>query len=458
VTDRPLIPLLALLALAACADDAGFRAVDRAEQLPGGDTTNRFLLGPNAFLRPAANLDRGDLQAFYGGNGFFNQSWVVAPASTMARDGLGPLFNARTCSGCHFRDAKARPPEDGLGPFVGLLFRIQTMGPGGPSPHPVYGAQLQDQAMRGVPAEVVPRVTWEYTTAMYADGTPYTLRRPSFSFEDPGYGPLGEDLMVSARIAPHMVGLGLLEAIPTGRLEELADPDDLDGDGISGRINYVDSDEGLVAGRFGWRAESPTIIHQSASAFLGDMGLTSREAPRDDCTSSQAECRTAPNGGDPEVSDFILERVAHYSASIAVPVRRSATEPAILEGRQLFRAIGCDGCHTPSHQTGESVINALEDQLIWPYTDLLLHDMGPGLADLGSSTLESAREWRTPPLWGVGLMPNVAGHSSYLHDGRAQNTAEAILWHGGEAETSRNAFLAMSAPERDALVQYIEDL
>ena len=426
--------------------------------LPGGETTNTRLLGPNAFLRPAPNLTAEQDLAFYSGNAFFNQAWVEAPASTTARDGLGPFFNARSCSGCHFRDGKGEPPEDGKAPFSGLLLRLSVPGEDGPVAHPVYGGQLQDIAGSGVLVEAVPSITWSEIPGTYEDGTAYSLLKPEYKIDSENYGELGDDLMISPRIAPHMIGLGLLEAIPVSRLEELADESDADGDGISGKVQWHDSESGKIPGRFGWKADAPTIEIQVANAFADDMGLTSALRPADDCSETQVECRAAITGGEPEVDAKVFSRVKAYSRTISVPVRREADNENVLTGQVLFAQVGCDGCHTPSHRTGEVDIAALSNQLIWPYTDLLLHDMGPGLADNRPLGAASPQEWKTPPLWGLGLMKAVTGHTRFLHDGRARNLEEAILWHGGEAETSLGKFKKLAVEERTALIAFLEDL
>lgn len=433
-------------------------ALEDGEWLPGGDTTNTLLLGPNAFLMPAQNLSAEHELEFYSGNSFFNQAWVEAPASTDARDGLGPLFNARSCSACHFRDGKGAPPTDGAAPFEGLLLRLSIEGPEGLGPDPVYGGQLQDQALPGVPVEGLPRIVWDEAPGRYADGTAYRLARPTYLLEEPGYGAFPEGLLVSPRVAPHMVGLGLLEAIPEERLLALADPEDADGDGVSGRVQRLQTAEGERIGRFGWKGDAPDVAAQSAGAFAGDLGLTSPQVSLDDCTESQIECLEHVPGGDPEVDSTIFERVVLYSRAVAVPVRRAADDEEVLRGKWLFTAAGCAACHTPSHTTGAAALPELEGQLIWPYTDLLLHDLGPGLADERPLALASGREWKTPPLWGLGLIEDVGGHTRYLHDGRARSLEEAVLWHGGEAQEATDAFLAMDAEDRAALLRFVGDL
>lgn len=451
-----LVPCVLAL-LAGCADDAG--GLDPHAWLPGGATTNTLLLGSNAFSLPAQNLSETHQQAFFSGNSFFNQAWVEAPASTTARDGLGPLFNARSCSGCHFRDGKGEPPADGQGPFVGLLLRLSVDGPDGTRvPDPTYGGQLQDQALPGVPVEALASITFETVSGAYADGTGYTLERPVYRVGVGGYGPFGAGLRVSPRVAPHMIGLGLLEALPLERLQELEDPEDRDGDGISGRIQWLATALGMLPGRFGWKGDAPSVERQVAGAFAGDMGLTTRVVAADDCTPNEPECVSAANGGSPEVSDAVFDQVVLYSRTLAVPARRAADDPTVLRGSRLFSRLGCDGCHVPSHRTGAAALPELEDQLIWPYTDLLLHDMGEALADDVPVGSADGREWKTPPLWGLGLVHAVGGHTRFLHDGRARSLTEAVLWHGGEAEAARDAFRALSASDRAALITFLEDL
>lgn len=437
---------------------------DPAERLPGGDTTNTLLLGAGAFSRPAGNISEEHELDFYTGNSFFNQSWVTAPASTDSRDGLGPLFNARSCASCHFKDGRGKPPEDDTEEFLGLLLRLSIPGAEegeAPVPDPVYGGQLQPFSIQDVPAEGDPRVTYRERKGTYDDGGSYTLLEPSYEISDPGYGELPPDLQVSPRVAPATFGLGLLEAISEERLRELADPDDEDGDGISGRINrVVDVRTGdIVVGRFGWKAEQPSVKQQSAGAFLGDMGITTSLFAQQDCTEAEADCAAAADGGEPEISDELLEKVALYARLLAVPVRPEWDDPEVLEGKKLFEAVGCGSCHVGRHETGEDAeLEETSSQIIFPYTDLLLHDMGEGLSDGRPSFGATGAEWRTPPLWGLGRYRDVNGHDRLLHDGRARGVAEAILWHGGEAEAAQQNFKALSRSDRDALIRFVESL
>jgi CxxC motif-containing protein (DUF1111 family) len=457
------LPLPALLALAlAPACDEPVAALEPGEELPGGSTTIRDI-SPNAFSYSARNMSFQRRQRFLVGNSFFNKNWVIAPASTAGRDGLGPTFNARSCSACHFKDGRGRPPA-GDEPFSSILLRLSVPGSGphgAPRDVPVYGDQLQPHGIEGVPGEAVPRVTYVERPGSFADGEPYSLRVPTYTLDAPAYGPLPPDLLISPRVAPAMIGMGLLEAIPEADLLAREDPDDRDGDGISGRANWVwDVAAGAPAlGRFGWKANQPTVAQQTAAAFLGDIGLTTALFPVNNCPEGQVECTLAPTGGEPEVAPDILADVTFYSATLAVPARRDPDAPEVLRGKQVFHDAGCAACHVPRHVTAvDAELEEVRGQTIWPYTDLLLHDMGEGLADGRPDFLADGREWRTPPLWGLGLVETVNRHTTFLHDGRARSLMEAVLWHGGEAERAREAVRALPRDDRDALIAFLESL
>jgi len=433
------------------------------ENLPGGDTTNVLLFGSKAFTRAAENVTPEHERSFFTGNSFFSSSWVQAPASTTARDGLGPLFNARSCSTCHFEDGRGRPPLTEEEPFSSMLLRIGTgaLGDdGAPEADPTYGGQLQPLAISGVSGEGTPRHACTPSAGSFADGETYELLAPSYWIEAEAYGGTAGDLALSPRVAPQMIGLGLLEAIPEERLRELEDPDDLDGDGISGRFNVVLEVEtgSYVIGRFGWKSEQPTVRQQSAGAFNGDIGITTSIFPSEECTPAESPCASAQTGDEHEASDSVLDAVAIYSRLLAPPARARYADPAVLEGKALFSELGCDSCHTPKHETGPSDLEELGGQTIWPYTDLLLHDMGDALSDERPSFSALGSEWRTPPLWGIGRIPDVNGHDRLMHDGRARGVAEAILHHGGEGASARDAFIALSRDERTQVVEFVESL
>jgi CxxC motif-containing protein (DUF1111 family) len=459
----PAALALSLAVCLACSDEDG-SLVEEGEELPGGATTNSLLAGSNVFLPAASNISGDNMRMFQTGNAFFNQAWTVAPASTESRDGLGPLFNARSCSACHFKDGRGRPPIDAELDFQSMLLRIGTgeLNPlGAPMPDPIYGDQLQPFGAGDVPGEGSPRVTYTSLPGQYADGTPFELLAPTYVIEAPSGGPLSPELKLSPRVAPAMIGMGLLEAIPESRLLELADPEDEDGDGISGHINQVWSVDlqAKAVGRFGWKAEQPSVRQQAAGAFIGDLGISSAMFPDQDCTSSQVECQSAVTGGDPEITDRLFDRVVRYSELLAVPRRLSYEDEDVLRGKRQFNDLGCTGCHTPSHRTSDSaVLEEVRDQPIWPYTDLLLHDMGDELSDQRPSYEAAGNEWRTPPLWGLGHYLVVNGHERLLHDGRARGVAEAILWHGGEGEAARRAFSALPLADRLDLIAFVESL
>jgi CxxC motif-containing protein (DUF1111 family) len=461
------VGLSLLLTLAAC--DQSPPPAEPGEALSGGSATVQQS-DHNAFSLPSANLSPSRRLDFSVGNSFFRNPWVIAPATTTARDGLGPLFNTNACQNCHIKDGRGHPPAADAESAVSMLVRLSI--PAGPAdktsllhagivPEPVYGGQLQDMAIPGSAPEGKVRIDYRSLPMHFADGTQVDLRQPTLQISQLGYGPLHPDTQLSARIAPPMIGLGLLEAIPTASILANADPDDANGDGISGRANQVWDDAlgKTVLGRFGWKAGQPTLNQQNAHAFAGDMGLTTNLLPRDDCTATQASCRQAVSGGQPEVSDDILALVLFYSRNLGVPARRQVDDLQVRQGKQLFNQAGCSGCHTPSFTTRTDAAEPeLANQLIRPYSDLLLHDMGDGLADNRPEFLASGREWRTAPLWGVGLTETVNGHSQLLHDGRARNLLEAILWHGGEAEAARQQVLAFDAEQRAALLAFLHSL
>ena len=428
----------------------------------GGETT-AYATNRNAFSHSARNLTREQRRTFEVGDSFFEQNWVSAPASTDARDGLGPTFNAQSCSSCHVLDGRAKPPMHPGDPERGLLLRLSVRdqeGGANPGPVPKYGIQLQDRALNGIEPEGRFEVRYVEIQGEFADGEPFSLLEPHYVITDLAFGDLPTDVMVSPRIAPAIIGMGLLESIETSDILALADPEDSDGDGISGRVNMVWDDhlQNEVVGRFGWKANVASLMQQSMDAFLHDIGITSELRPVENCPDAQSLCAAAPNGGNPEMPTDRAEKLLLYVQAIAVPAMRDIDDQTVYEGAAQFIDAGCASCHVPRFETGESEIEALSGQTIHPFTDLLLHDMGPGLADNRPDGSATGSEWRTPPLWGLGLLEIVNGHTRLLHDGRARNFTEAILWHGGEASESRDAFIGMSKQERDALIAFLRSL
>jgi CxxC motif-containing protein (DUF1111 family) len=457
-----------------------FTKPEKFELLSAGATTNRKLVNRDAFSLFSQNLSFEDQEKFSLGNGFFRKVWVAAPSSTQSSDGLGPLFNARGCQNCHLKDGRGHPPmgadDDGVSMFLRLSVpphndaekALMASGEQNVIPEPTYGTQLQNFAVTGLKAEGQMAVTYTDLPVTLGDGTIVTLREPHYSVANPAFGPLASDVLLSPRIAPQMIGLGLVEQIPAEDILMRADPDDRNGDGISGRANWVKALEtGKIAlGRFGWKAGAPTIRTQSAEAFAGDIGLSTPlvNKPHGDCSTGEADCLALPTGeqerlGVSEVPDPILDLVTHYSQNLAVPQRRDIDDPAVLRGKQAFYGSGCIDCHTPKYVTSRDAPNkAHKFQLIWPYSDFLLHDLGEGLADLRPEAQASGYEWRTPSLWGIGLTETVSGHTMFLHDGRARTLTEAILWHGGEAQKARDAFANLPRSSRDDLLAFLESL
>lgn len=417
----------------------------------------------NAFGHKVPNLSFDEQIQFATGNSLFNQSWVSSPASTTARDGLGPTFNARACANCHTKDGRGRPTMFSDENSAGFLVRISIPGQdahGGPAAVPFYGGQIQDRANLGIPHEAKVNITYETIAGSYPDGTTYELRKPTYSFYDEQFGSLG-GVLFSPRIGQQVIGLGLIDALPEQEILKNVDEFDTDGDGISGRANYVwdVAANATSIGKFGWKANQPNLKQQVAGAFNGDMGLTTSLFSENNCPDPQVDCQNAPNGGDPEVTNEQLDKVFFYQSALAVPIRRNYRDQSVLNGKALFTEADCIKCHQTNFTTGNYPFNNhLENVAIRPYSDFLLHDMGEGLADNRPDFLANGKEWRTQPLWGIGLIQTVNSHTFLLHDGRARNIEEAILWHGGEAEQSLTKFKNFTADERQDLINFVESL
>jgi len=407
-----------------------------------------------AALSGAAASAVADELDFGIGQAVFERLWVAAPTATQAADGLGPLYNARSCAACHPQAGRGHPPagRDPQDFGVGFALRLND--------DPVYGRQIQALGTPGQVPEGRPTVKWRDEKVPFPDGSVTVLRRPTWGVADLGYGALAGAAALSPRVAPPVRGLGLLERVPEDAILAQEDPDDRDGDGISGRANRTAAG---ALGRFGWKAANPTLSYQDAEAFSLDIGMSTPHFPAAwaDCTAAQDACRGAPHGDSPqfeglEIPSSMLALVDGYLRDLPPG---GGLEAPKAKGAELFDAAGCAACHRPSFTTaGDAAAPHLSKRTIFPYTDLLVHDMGDALADGVAAGLASGREWRTAPLWGMNRLAGEDGRLALLHDGRARSVAEAILWHGGEAEGARRAFVALSRAERQRLIRFVLSL
>lgn len=429
----------------------------------------------HAFSHPISGLNSEQNVEFSLGRALFKRIWVSAPASTQASDGLGPLYNARSCLACHPNNGRGKPFEQSDVPSKSLVIKVDIPAKSENQkqllaenrinniPEPVYGTQLQNFAIATHDSEFKLHITYQDIPVTLSDGEVVLLRKPLYQLNNLNYGALDSNTRISPRVAPQLVGLGLLEAIDTELLVAMSDEDDENSDGISGKVNWVWSRElnKVVAGKFGLKSGSPSINEQSQSAFSTDIGISTHLYPEGygDCTNKQADCRHAIDGNSQQYNNLeaplaITQRINYYLQQLAPPRRRNWDNPDVQAGRSLFNQIGCSACHITSLE-----VEFNNQQLkIHPYTDLLLHDMGKGLADHRPEALASGQEWRTPPLWGIGLTPQVSGHSRYLHDGRATTLLQALLWHGGEAQDARNKLIAMNKKQRKQLLMFLESI
>lgn len=464
---------------------------DPQEIKQGGDS-GISITSAESYSKPSSNLTALRKGSFFIGNAFFQQPWVIAPASTDSRDGLGALFNVAACQSCHVKDGRGHAPMSSKDDADSLLIRLSMPATTDEQRqqlqdsliekvvHPMYGGQLQDRGIQGVPAEARIAVQWTDMPVTFADGYVETLRAPRFELTKPGYGAFDNEMMVSPRVALPMIGLGLLEQIPDDDIKKQAVNNNSTSD-ISGKFNWVmDPQTGKHAlGRFGWKAGQTKLITQNQSAFNEDMGLTSNIRPHESCMPSQTACINATTGADEqgngkppvEVNDEIAKFVEFYTRNLAVPHRRNTDDKLVLAGKKRFYDMGCQSCHTPRYQLPKTDDDHLEQhgQVIYPYTDLLLHDMGDALADrtiAGKLPAKDAQveflansyEWRTPALWGIGLAQTVDPQATFLHDGRARTLMEAVLWHGGEAENQRQKVLKLDKQGRAELNAFLKSL
>ena len=425
------------------------------DRLSGGVATV-FDETSKAFTHAVSGLNARDQLVHEIGDKAFEQTFVSAGSSVFG--GLGPVFNNVSCISCHHNDGKGTPTAGQS--TSSLLFRVSLPGQdahGAPLPLPGFGLQLQDQALFGTQPEAQVQISYTDVAVLYPDGSSVNLRNPKYLIQNAHTSlPAAYDL--SPRMAPPVFGVGLLENIPEYTILSFVDAGDKNGDGITGKANYIfDSTTNRnILGRFGFKANASTVLFQVATAYQQDMGVTSYVQPKE---SSRGQIQDDKKTDDPELPDSIVKAVAFYVKSLAVPARRNVNDAENKRGEQLFNQINCSGCHKSTMKTGTDInFPQLSNQRIHPYTDMLVHDMGNGLADNRADYLASGSEWRTTPLWGIGLFEKTNGVPFYLHDGRARTLEEAILWHDGEAKKSKEQFMKLTKADRDMVIKFLKSL
>jgi CxxC motif-containing protein (DUF1111 family) len=457
--------------------------ISATERNPGGQHTHQKPASRFSFSHPSPALSMDKRLDFYVGKAIFEKIWVFSPSSTTASDGLGPLYNARSCVRCHKGNGRGMI-EGNKSSSPALFLRLSippataehrallASGKVGFITEPTYGKQLQTFAHPGGKAEGQLEVQYKPIKIGLNGGDIIEIQQPSYHISDLGYGPIHHNFLLSPRIAPPIFGLGLLEAIDENDIFKLADSDDKNNDGISGKANIVWDKKTKTSklGRFGWKAGTPFLEQQNNAALSGDLGISSWMFPQHhgECTKRQTAClqqkhgnmrRDKPKQDMLEASRVMTDLLLYYTRNIAVPSVRLINDLDRKKGKELFYKAGCQKCHQPSFTTGKFLEQtSLESQTIWPYSDLLLHDMGIDLADNRSEFLANGQEWRTPPLWGIGLTKTVSGGTFYMHDGRARSLIEAILWHGGEAESAKQMIIKMNNKQRKQLISFLESL
>jgi CxxC motif-containing protein (DUF1111 family) len=469
-TISPTLFLVASLLLGGCAleKESITKATNHHSTLTnslGGKHTSTTNHSDQAFMQTIKTFSNDEENLFITGKSFFRTPWVTAPSSTTARDGIGPLFSANTCTTCHINNGRGFALDDNQSSGIiprSLAMRLSISGSDeilGFKEDPNYGHQINRNALFGIPFEAEPWVSYEEIEGSFDDGQRYSLRKPTYSLKSLGYGELHDDTSISVHVSAQLIGLGLIEAINEEDILSSEDALDSDNDGISGRANYVYDREknSTVLGRFTWKASLPTLKQQVALAFISDIGITTPLFSKESCGENQTQCKEASRD-EIDAPNYVLESITYYLKTTAVPTRRDINKNMVQAGYTLFKSIGCVKCHKESFITGSSDIPELENVKIHPFSDYLLHDMGEGLADKRTEFLASGAEWRTPPLWGVGLFKETTGHANYLHDGRARNLQEAILWHGGEAQSIKENFTRMNRSDREALIAFLNSL
>ena len=443
--------------------------------------SDKPVLPQEVYKQPVAGLTPKQMQVFLKGERVFTNFWMAVnnpviplvwdlsqPGPAGGEWGLGPMFLATNCASCHLNAGRGRALDNSGSLAIQHVLRISVPGEGphgSPKPDPNYGTEIQmfdtitrkDPEVRAGEGEVY--IDWSAKAFTFPDGETLELRQPKVRVDKLNFGPLADGVMLSLRNSQAMVGMGYLEAISDKDILQVAQQQKAQG--LNGRPNYVrdDINNKQAMGRFGWKANQPSIRQQIASAFGSDIGVTSSVYPFTNCTPVQHECLAAIRAPKPELRPDMWDAITFWTQALETPERRDVDKPEVKRGEALFVSSGCALCHVPEWRTGKyAAVPSISNQRIRPYTDLLLHDMGPDLADGRPDFKASGSDWRTPPLWGIGLSKQVSASTSFLHDGRARNLLEAVVWHGGEAQASRDKFTALPVEQRKDLITFLESL
>lgn len=458
------IAILPLLLLSCSKNDSptpdeyeGIDLPNISERTYAGGATTVFSVNSKAYSAPAENLTEADNLRHDEGDAMFEVTFVSDPSQPY--HGLGPIYNSNSCISCHPGDGRAAFPTD-LVRSRGFFMRVSLPGAdsnGSPIPVPGFGTQVQNHAITGFKPEGTFGVSYTDSIVNFKDGTKVTLKVPHYTLTGVS-ATVPPNILISPRTSMPIYGLGLLEFIPEADLKALEDVEDKNKDGISGKINYVwdGVHKRTMVGRFGWKANTATLLDEAAGSFSGDLGVTNHYYPIE-IGKGQAFSDDGNTDGDQMTKDQV-DATEFYLRTLAVPAARNMNKKSVRNGARIFEGIGCAKCHVAKQRTLAAPINALANQTFYPYTDMLLHNMGPALADRRPDFLADGYEWRTRPLWGIGLQEIASGHTNFLHDGRAKNITEAILWHGGESERSKAIFLKLKKKEREDLLEFLNSI
>jgi CxxC motif-containing protein (DUF1111 family) len=471
-----LLAIFSIINLMGCSD-VQVPELQQSEHSPGGSMTVKRLK-TLSYIHPGSSVTPMQKLNFWSGFSFFRDPWVISPSSTKSRDGLGPLFNTRSCISCH--DAGSRGPLSPEGEslpsslvikFGKLSTKIADKSLSLVDPN--YGDQLQPRSILykhptlqdTMQGEASLQLSYQTTKGRYADGSEYELRKPSYHLTNLAYGEMASHIGLTPRFAPNIFGAGLLDAIDNKDLLAQEDISDSNDDGISAKYNRVPNVKTgvLEIGRFGLKANHPNLAQQIGAAFRNDIGITNSFFPTEACTEIQRNCiktaKLTTAKDSLEINDKLFSLVLTFNRLLGVPPARDLNGELQRKGREHFYLLGCQQCHQPSYQTDKNYpVTELANQRIWPYSDLALHDMGEGLADNVIDHKASGQEWRTAPLWGIGLQSTTTRRTEFLHDGRARSISEAILWHGGEAAPAQQKFIQLTRLERKELITFLQSI